>query len=207
MARYVEALGKKVASVAQNTIVPSTAKGILSNRALDILNRAGEIKSEIDFCGEDGGLPEEKRRFMEWLGDHLRFELQREEWEEPYVETTEDGVGLYLYSPTWRLPDDDYVAFSFWWPNLLEEDSPCVQLCLPAEDIFPPRNELLNRLRPSLRRSGFRDHYEHGDTDPAYPIWKNIRLPEFHTELGFDLDSFVGDCRWLPAVDRGRTVD
>jgi hypothetical protein len=149
--------------VAQNIVVPSTAKGILSNRALDILNRASEIKSEIDFCGKDGGLPKEKRRFMEWLGDHLRFELQREEWEEPYVETTEDGVGLYLYSPKWRLGADEFVGFYFWWPNQFY-DSAAVVLCVPAQDRFPPRNELLNRLRPKLRRSGFTEYYEFGDT-------------------------------------------
>jgi hypothetical protein len=37
------------------------AKGNLSKRALDILNRASEVKSAIDFCGEDGGLPKEMR--------------------------------------------------------------------------------------------------------------------------------------------------
>ena len=176
-----------MACLAQNSIVPSTAKGILSNRALDILNRAGEIKSEFDFCGEDGDLREELRHFMGWLGDYLRSELQREAWEEPCVDADEDGVDLYLYSPKWRLPDDDYVAFSFWWPNLLEGDSPCVLLCLPAEDIFPRRNELLKRLRPKLKLSGFTDYYEQGDPEPSCPIWKNIRLEEFHTELGFDL--------------------
>ena len=71
-------LGKKVASVAQNTILPSMAKGILSNRALDILNRASQINSEIDFCSQGGGLNRKMRNFMEWLGDHLRSELQRE---------------------------------------------------------------------------------------------------------------------------------
>ena len=29
------------------------AKGIMGKRALDMLNRASEIKSEIEFCGED----------------------------------------------------------------------------------------------------------------------------------------------------------
>jgi hypothetical protein len=59
-------------------IVPSIAKGILSKRALYMFNRASEIKSEFDFCGDGGGLPKEMRHFMEWLGDHLRSELQRE---------------------------------------------------------------------------------------------------------------------------------
>jgi hypothetical protein len=59
------------------------AKGNLSKRALDALNRASEVKSMIDFCGEDGGLPKEMRQFMGWLGDHLRSELQRKAWEEP----------------------------------------------------------------------------------------------------------------------------
>src|SRR5579863_10469363 len=104
------------------------AKGILSKRALDMLNRAGEIRGDFDFCGEDGGLPKEMRQFMGWLGDYLRSELQREAWEEPYVELTEGGVVLYLYSPTWQLPDDDFVAFSFFWPNLLDDESPSVQL-------------------------------------------------------------------------------
>jgi len=151
------------------------AKGILSKRALDTLNRANEIKNEIDFCGEDGGLPKEMRHFAEWLGDHLRSELQREAWAEPEVVMDEEGVTLYLYSPTWHLPDDDHVAFSFLWPNLFQ-DPPCVQLYLPAEEVFEPRNELLKRLRPKLKRSGFTDYYEPGDPDPSCPIWKNIHL-------------------------------
>ncbi|MGA8030561.1 MAG: hypothetical protein WB992_25740 [Bryobacteraceae bacterium] len=167
------------------------AKGPLSKRALDALNRASEIKGEIDFCGKDGRLPIEMHHFMGWLGDHLRSELHRDDWEEPYVTNAEDGVILYLYSPTWQLRADQFVAFSFWWPNLFK-DPPCVQLYIPAEDLFPPRNELLNRLRPKLKRSGFTDYYEQGDPDPSCPIWKNIRLEEFHRESGFDLDSFVG---------------
>ncbi len=171
------------------------AKGILSKRALDMLNRASEIKSAIDFCSEDGGLPKEVRHFMGWLGDHLRSELQREAWEEPYVETLEGGVTLYLNSPAWRrgLPTDEYVAFSFWWPNLFNEppEMPCVQLYLPAEDVFKQRNQLLNELRPKLKRSGFTDFFEQVDSDPSCPIWKNIRLEEFRKESGFDLDSFV----------------
>ena len=172
----------------------SVSKGSLSKRTLDILNRASEIKSEIDFCGEDGDLPKEMHHFMGWLGDYLRSELQREAWEDPYVQDLEGSVVLYLKSSTWRrgLPTDEYVALGFWWPNLFEE-SPCVQLYLPAEEVFPQRNELLNRLRPKLKRNGFTDYYEHqGDPDPSCPIWKRIRLEEFHREkLGFDLDSFV----------------
>lgn len=174
----------------QRRIVLSMANGNLSKRGLDVLNRASEMKSDFDFCGEDGDLPKEMRRFMGWLGDYLRSELQREAWEEPLVDADEDGVSLCLYSPTWRLPDDDYVAFSFWWPNLLDGESPCVQLCLPAEDVFPPRNELLKRLRPRLRLSGFTDYYDQGDPEPSFPIWKNIRLEEFQGKSGFDLDSF-----------------
>jgi hypothetical protein len=129
--------------------------------------------------------------FAEWLGDHARSELQRDAWEEPELEMDEDGVALYLYSATWQLPDEDYVAFNFFWPNLFSEP-PCVQLYLPAEGVFARRNALLSRLRPTLKRSGFTDHYEgQGDPDPSCPIWKSIRLEEFHGESGFDLDSFV----------------
>jgi hypothetical protein len=169
-------------------------QGILSKRANDVLNRAAAIKSEIDFCGEEGGLASEMYHFAEWLGDHLRAELQREAWQEPELFIGEDGVFLYLYSGKWRVPDedydDDYVAFCFWWPNLFEE-SPSVQLYLPAEEKFEQRNVLLNRLRPKLKRSGFTDYYEDGDPDPSSPLWKNIRLEEFHGESGFELDSFV----------------
>jgi hypothetical protein len=76
------------------------------------------------------------------------------------------------------------------WPNLFE-DPPCVQLYLPAEDVFEQRNGLLNRIRPKLKRSGFTDYYGKGDPNPYCPIWKDIRLEEFHRESGFDLDSFV----------------
>ena len=167
------------------------AKGILTKRALDTLNRASEIKADIDFCGEEGGLAKGFRRFMGWLGDYLRSELQREDWEEPDVDADSEGVSLSLYSHKWRLPAaDDYLAFSFWWPHLFGEP-PCVQLYIPAEESFPPRNDLLNRLRPTLKRAGFTDYYEHGDPTPEFPLWKNIHIEEFQGESGFDLDSFV----------------
>jgi hypothetical protein len=165
--------------------------GTFSKRALDVLNRASEVRNEIDFCSEDGGLQKEIYHFVEWLGDHLRSELRREAWEEPDLDQSEDGISVSLYSPTWRLPDDDYVGFSFFWPNLLDEDSPSVQICVPAEDIFGPRNELMKGLRPKLKLSGFTDHYEEGDPEPSCPLWKYIRLEEFQGESGFDLDSFV----------------
>src|ERR1035441_43532 len=58
----------------QRRIVLSMANGNLSKRGLDVLNRASEMKSDFDFCGEDGDLPKEMRRFMGWLGDYLRSE-------------------------------------------------------------------------------------------------------------------------------------
>ena len=167
------------------------AKGTLSKRVLDVLNHAAEIKSEIEFCDEGGGLQKEMYHFAEWLGDHLRSELQREAWEEPELGMDEDGVSLHLYSATWELPDEDHVAFSFVFPNLFY-DPPCVQLYLPDQEVFGRRNELLDRLRPKLKRSGFTDHYERGDPDPSCPMWKYIRLEEFRSESGFDLDTFVG---------------
>ena len=33
--------------------------------------------------------------------------------------------------------------------------------------------------------------YEQGDPVASFPLWKDIRLEEFHKKLGFDLDSFV----------------
>jgi hypothetical protein len=147
------------------------------------------VKSEIDFCAEDGGLQKEMHHFAEWLGDHLRAELQRETWSEPELVMDGEGVTLYLYSAKWELPDEDYVAFSFLWPNLFS-DPPCVQLYLPAEEVFEQRNILLNRVRPLLKRRGFTEYYEGGDPDPSCPLWKNIRLEEFHGE-NFDLNSFV----------------
>jgi hypothetical protein len=63
----------------QRRIVSSTPKGILSERPLDVLNGAREIRSEVDFCGEDGGLPREMCHFVGWLGDHLRSEVQQRE--------------------------------------------------------------------------------------------------------------------------------
>jgi hypothetical protein len=163
--------------------------GVLSKRALDILNRAGEIKSEIDFCR--GGLAKEMRHFMGWLGEHLRAELQLEAWEDPEVRAEEGSVGLYLFPHTWRL-GETYVAFSLGWPSPLNEieNNPGVMFHVPAQELFPPRNELLNRLRPKLKRTGFIDHAAF-DTDPAFPLWNEIRPEEFHTDSGFDLDSFV----------------
>ncbi len=99
-------------------------------------------------------------------------------------------MGLYLYSPTWQLPDDDHVAFSFFWPNCFEE-LPAVSFYLPCEDAFPPRNELLRQVLPKLKQSGFTDIFESGDPNPSWPVWKDIPLEDFHRESGFDQDTFV----------------
>ena len=39
--------------------------------------------------------------------------------------------------------------------------------------------------------SGFTDDDPSGNRNPAWPIWKNIRLEDFHKESGFDLASLV----------------
>ena len=117
------------------------------------------------------------------LGDFLRLELQRPEWEAPVVEST-----LYLFPRSWRVKEiaDEYVALSFYWSNESNGESPCVQLYLPSEEHFPQRNQLLNKIRPQLKRAGFTDHYE-GEEDPEFscPLWKYIRL-EFNEQDGFD---------------------
>lgn len=120
---------------------------------------------------------------LRWLGDFLRFELQHPEWEAPIVEST-----LYLFPPSWRVKGiDEYVAFSFYWSNESTGEAPCVMLYLPAEEHFPQRNQLLNKIRPRLKRAGFTDYYE-GEEDPEFscPLWKYIRL-EFNGQTGFDL--------------------
>lgn len=165
------------------------ARNILGRRALDLMNRASEMKVEIDFCAEGGGLQREMYHFAEWLGDHFRSELQRESWEEPEVERDAAGVTLYLYSPLWAVSDGDHVAFSFCWSKLLAEP-PCVQLYLPAQNVFEQRNALLKRVRPKLKKSGFTDHFD-GDPDPSCPIWRYIPLEEFHGLSGFAIDAFI----------------
>ncbi len=168
---------------------------ILSKRALDVLNRTSEVGGIVNFCGEDGGMVGELRRFMGWLGEHLRSELSREAWEEAEVQVVEgDYVILYLFPPGWRLRGDDYVAFAFCWPVQPWEEAPCVELYLPAEEVFPPRNALLNQLRAKLKRIGFTDHWDQeGDPDPSAPLWRDIPLEKFHHDSGFDLDSLVAE--------------
>jgi hypothetical protein len=125
---------------------------------------------------------------LRWLGDYVKFELQRQTWE-TYVESFPDeGATLFIFPPTWRLPGiDDYVAFSFYWPNDSLGEAPCVQLYLPAEERFPNRNQLLSRIRPQLKRAGFTDHYEgEDDPDPSCPLWRDVRL-EFGGQAGIDL--------------------
>jgi len=53
------------------------------------------VKSEIDFRDEGGGLQKEMHHFAEWLGDHLRSELQREAWAEPELVMATAG---YLFT-------------------------------------------------------------------------------------------------------------
>jgi hypothetical protein len=129
---------------------------------------------------------------LRWLGDYLKFELQRQGWE-AYIESFPDeGATLWLFPPSWRLPGvDDYVAFSFNWSNKSDGDPPCVQLYLPAEERFPQRNQLLDRIRPQLRRARFSDHCEcEGDPDPGYPLWRNLRL-DFNAQTGVDLSAIL----------------
>ena len=72
---------------------------------------------------------------MDWLGNHIRFELQREEWEQ---QLQDSELCIDLYSPTWQLRGNKYVAFSFNWPNLFESpfDSPGVMLHLQLRVCF-----------------------------------------------------------------------
>lgn len=83
------------------------------------------------------------------------------------------------------------MAFSFGWSNESVGDPPYVQLYLPLEERFPHRNQLLNRIRPQLKRAGFTDHYE-GESDPiaAFPLWRSIRL-EFNGQAGVDLPAIL----------------
>jgi hypothetical protein len=167
---------------------------ILSKQALDGLNSAAEIKRIVDFCSEGGPMTGELYQFMGWLGEHLRSELSREAWEEPELELADsDGVVLYLFPATWRLPGDDYVAFALWWPSRFWEEAPCIEIYLPAEETFPARNELLNQLRPKLKLAGFTDYDENGDPDPSVPLWKYISLEQFQQNSGFDLDALIAE--------------
>jgi len=140
----------------------------LRKRALDLMNRALKFKSELHFCSGAGDLPKEMNGFLAWLGDYLLDELQRETWEEPVLRTESEGRIVYLYPSNWRLRADEFVGFSFWWPYLFEEP-PAVMLRIPAEDLFPPRNPLIKRLWPKLRRMGFIDHWDDVDPDPSCP--------------------------------------
>ncbi len=129
---------------------------------------------------------------LRWLADFLRFELQHPDWEAHVESLPEEGATLYLFPPSWRLSGiDDYVAFSFYWPNESDGDDPCVQLYVPAKEHFPQRNQLLNRIRPQLKRAGFTDHYEgECDPDPSCPLWRYIRF-EFNGQTGFDLPAIL----------------
>jgi hypothetical protein len=129
---------------------------------------------------------------LRWLADFLRSELQRTDWEAPVESLSDGGAVLYLFPPTWRLSGiDDYVAFSFYWSNDSDGDDPCVQLYLPASEKFPRRNQLLNQIRPQLKRAGFTDHYEGEDgPDPSVPLWKSIRF-EFNGQTGLDLPAIL----------------
>jgi len=88
---------------------------------------------------------------------------------------------------------DDYVAFSFGWPNDSQDDPPCVQLYLPVEDRFPDRNQLLARIRPQLAQTGFTDQYN-GEEDPLpdYPLWKYIPL-NFGGQTVIDLPRILSE--------------
>lgn len=98
---------------------------------------------------------------LRWLGDYLKFELQRQAWETDVESFPDEGATLYLFPPSWRLPGiDEYLAFSFYWSNESHGERPCVQLYLPADERFPNRNQLLSEIRPRLKRAGFTDHYD-----------------------------------------------
>ena len=89
-------------------------------------------------------------------------------------------MSLDLYSATWRLPDEEQVAFSFAWPN-------CSSTRRASNSTFRPRTCSSREINYS---TGF-GQGERDDPDPSCPIWKYIRLEEFHGESGFDLDSFA----------------
>jgi hypothetical protein len=161
------------------------ATGILTDRMLDVLNRASEIQRDIEFCR--GGGHKEMRYFMDWLGNHVRSELGRENWDEPEVGADQSGTWFCLNDPSWRVGNSDKVAFEFWMPNVFDEWFPSVMVSAPAEKVFPLRGELLHLIGPKLKRAGFTDEV----LDPSIPFWNIIRLEEFHRESGFNLNAFV----------------
>jgi hypothetical protein len=90
-----------------------------------------------------------------WLGDFFKFEWQHLDWES-HGSFPEEGAFLYLFPPSWRLLGiDGHLAFSFPWSNESNGDAPEVQLYLPAKEQFPQRNQLLNQIRPQLKRAAF----------------------------------------------------
>jgi hypothetical protein len=136
---------------------------------------------------------------LKWLGEYLKSELKRPGWEtcvESFAETGE-GAALYLFPTSWRMREiNDYVAFSFYWSNDTVGDPPCVQLYVPALEVFSQRDQLLESLEGPLREAGFGNDYGDGDPDPACPWWRNIPL-DIHPKTGVDLSAV------LTAIRRG----
>ena len=162
---------------------------ILSPRALDALKRSQEIQKDLEFCGKDGELTQQIRRFVRFVEGPLRSQLKLEQWTCKIELEGSSFIWLNLFPEPWRLYGDEFVAFGVSWCNPFEEDEdPYIFVRTPTLDAFPGRNNLLKILRPALISRGFEDS---PDAEPYWPIWKHISLDAFRSSSGFDVDGLV----------------
>lgn len=96
---------------------------ILNRRALDALTRSQEIQKDLEFCGKDGELTQEIRRFVRSLEGPLRSQLKLEQWTCKVELEGSSFIWLNLFPESWRLHGDEFVAFGVSWCNPFEEEA------------------------------------------------------------------------------------
>jgi hypothetical protein len=163
---------------------------VLEESALDLLNRADEIRETLEYCGPDGGLTPNIHAFVQSLEGPLRAQLAIAQWSRE-VEVEDSFIWLNLFPENWRITEGEFLAFGVAWCNPFDEaaDDPYVFLRVPPVDAFPARDAVLNQLRPQLIAKGFEEYSP--DQNPYWPMWKYLPLDSFQSPNGWDEDGFV----------------
>jgi hypothetical protein len=131
---------------------------------------------------------DEFRKHMKDLAEYLRVQLGTD-WEghAHFWDYPDSGATIYVRKPKWHLRNhrgyevpDEYVAFSFYWSNDIEDndpdgDDPYVALYVPVSREFPKqeqRDELISLVQKPLTDLGF----SYDETETGEPLWNFVPL-------------------------------
>ena len=82
----------------------------VSPQALNALKRSQEVQ-DLEFCGKDGELTQQIRKFVRYLEGPLRSQLMLERWTCKVELEGSSFISLNLFPETWRSPENFETEF------------------------------------------------------------------------------------------------